>query len=225
MIPQSNPEAPESAPAVSQSPELAEMSATQDSAAPAKSRVSRRALLRAGAAASPVLLTLASSPVSATGSVSCMVASSFVSVATFLSRNPDKTVSCSTKNCEYWRSQAALVPTPAELGVTVAALLGPTGSSYNSHLLKDVLLSGSAIVRTGSLGVLQHCISIALSLNGGHVPTPGLVNLAYIQSVWASYNSFFPNYQSPSGVLMSEAQLVDWLRVLMYPITPPLGAR
>lgn len=191
----------------------------------AKGRLNRRALLRAGAAGSPVLLTLASGPVSATGSVSCMVASSFVSVATFMSRNPGKTISCSTKNCEYWRSQAAVDPTPADLALTVGQLLSGTGSSYNGHIVKDVLLSGSAIARSGALGVLQHCLSVALSLKGGHVPTPGVVNLSYIQGVWVSYNTNYPNYRSPAGVMMTEAQLIDWLRVLMYPLTSPLSVR
>ena len=72
---------------------------TPDSSAPqgsgsepaAASGVSRRhALLRAGSAAAPVLLTLASGPVGATGA--CTVASSYVSAATFKSRGDRKSV-------------------------------------------------------------------------------------------------------------------------------------
>lgn len=62
-------------------------------AAPAASRISRRRLLRAGAAGSPVLLSLASAPVSATSS--CLVASSFVSASVWRSRNPgDNNITC-----------------------------------------------------------------------------------------------------------------------------------
>lgn len=184
-----------------------------------RSPVSRRTVLRAGAAASPVLLTLASRPVSAGTTTGCMVASSFISVATFTSRNPDTTISCNTKNVEYWRAQAALATPPADLALTVAGLLGTTGSTYNLQLVKDVLLSGSAIATTGALGVLQHILAMALSAKAGMLSNPGGVNLSYLQGVWASYNTYYPNYQSPSGVIMTEAQLIAWLRVLMYPLT------
>lgn len=215
----SSPSAPTPASSVSQAPVGDTAPETDGPPAPAKRQLSRRSLLRAGAAASPVLLTLASGPVSATGTVNCMVASSFISVATFLSRNPDKTVSCSTKNCEYWQEQARLVPTPADLNLTVAEFLGSTGSSYNSHVLKDVL--NNPISLSGTLGVLQHCLSLALSVKGGHVPNAGVINVNYIKTIWSSYNTNHPNYRSPAGVVMTEAQLIDWMRVLMYPLTLP----
>ncbi len=76
--------------------------------------LNRRALLRAGAGASPVLLSLAAGPVLA-ARPACTVASSFVSVATFRSRNPHVTsIQCSTQTADYWRDQALHVtPTPA----------------------------------------------------------------------------------------------------------------
>ncbi len=173
-------------------------------------KLSRRAMLRAGASASPVLLTLASGPVSATNTVGCMVASSFVSVATFKSRNPNTTISCSsTFNCEYWRAQAATVPG------TVKQLLGPAPCSYADLTVTSVLQQGGAIATSGPLGVAQHCISLALNAKGGKLVSPGAVNLSYIQTLWTSYNSTAPNYISPSGTVMSEAQLIGWLRALL----------
>jgi hypothetical protein len=173
-------------------------------------------MLRAGASASPVLLTLASGPVSATNTVGCMVASSFVSVATFKSRNPNTTITCSSAyNCEYWRTQAALASPPAACVGTVAQLLGAAPSSYASTQVKTVLLQGGGIATSGPLGVAQHCISLALSAKGNLLTSPGSVNLNYIQGVWASYNSTAPNYIAPSGLVLSEAQLIGWLRALL----------
>jgi hypothetical protein len=187
----------------------------QTSQAQGTSRLSRRAMLRAGAAVSPVLLTLASGPVAATNTVGCMVASSFVSVATFKSRNPNSTVACSTKTCQYWRSQAGISPLPAALAGTVADLLGPAASSYAASTVQAVLLQGGAIATTGPLGVVQHCISLALSAKTSNLTSPGAVNLAYLQTVWSSYNSTAPNYISPSGTVLSEAQLIGWLRAML----------
>lgn len=181
-------------------------------------RVNRRALLRAGASATPVLLTLASGPVSATNSVGCMVASSFVSVATFKSRNPNTTVGCSSKKCEDWRVAAAVTPqTSADLAGTVANLFGGgCGNSYDNQIVKDLLLQGAAISTSGPLGVLQHCMSLALSLKAGLVTNPGAVNVAYVKSVWAAYSATGTTYTAPaSGLVMSEAQLIGWLRALL----------
>lgn len=187
-----------------------------DSVATDSRRLSRRAMLRAGASASPVLLTLASGPVSATNTVGCMVASSFVSVATFKSRNPNTTITCSSAfNCEYWRTQAGLATPPADLGLKVKQLLGAAPSSYAETLVKTVLLQGGGIATTGPLGVAQHCLSLALSAKGNKLTSPGSVNLNYIQGVWTAYNSTAPNYIAPSGVVLTEAQLIGWLRALL----------
>src|SRR5882672_11876377 len=103
----------------------------------------RRALLRGGAAAAPVLLTLVSRPVSA--GTTCVVASSFVSVATFHSRNPNATsVQCTTRTCQDWYNQACLSPSgnpsrPSYLNNSVASLLGSAGSMYDQAALWFVL--------------------------------------------------------------------------------------
>jgi hypothetical protein len=71
----------------------------------AGSTVSRRALLRGGAAASPILLTLASGPVAAT--TNCQVASSFVSASVYKSRSPgSNNIKCVTKTATEWCNEA-----------------------------------------------------------------------------------------------------------------------
>lgn len=187
----------------------------------------RRALLRAGAGAPPVLLSLASGPVSATTVFGgqCVVASSFVSVATFRSRNPGvTTVQCSTQNADYWRAQAGTLAPPASLNVTVASLLGNTSSSFNGQTLKDVLLApiptSGTVQTTGELGTLQHLVAMALNLNAGHVIMPGGVNVPYLQTVWGNYKGNGNRYKlSASNIDWGDTEIIAWLRFMMYPIS------
>ena len=207
---------------------------TNDTSSPSKqdptpskpARLSRRSLLRAGAAASPVLVTLAAGPVAAQGINQCVVASSFVSVATFKSRNPNATnISCSSQNADFWREQASVVPTPGALTPTVEAFFGRTSSSFNLMSLKDVMLAPlptSGGVRTaGEIGVLQHLIAMALNLTA-NVAAPGNVNLPYLQGIWANYKMNGDRYiLTASSINWSDTELIAWLRYLMYPISLP----
>jgi hypothetical protein len=201
--------------------------ATPDDAAAALQAkgLARRRLLRAGASASPVLLTLASSPVSAT--TSCVVASSFASVATFKSRNPTTTsIKCTTRTCEDWYAQASLPATgtpsrPAYLDVTVDTLLGATTSPYRSWKCYEVLKNGGAgITTSGELGVLQHLISLCMNVTQGFAPSPGGINKTYLQGIWTNYKSNGNMYKlSAAGISWDSSQLITWLRVQMYPIS------
>jgi hypothetical protein len=188
--------------------------------------VSRRALLRAGTGAAPVLLTLASSPVAAT--TTCTVASSFVSVATFKSRNPHATsIQCSKFDANYWRATLAnTMPTPAYFSGTVSDLLGSTGSTYNTHTLKQLFdlpsIGGTTVSTTGELGVLQHLASLALHYNAGYLVSAGVFNLAYIQGIWANYKSNGNRYRLPaSNIDWGDSEVIAWLRFLMNPIVLP----
>lgn len=184
----------------------------------------RRALLRGGAGVAPVLLTLASRPVQAANS--CVVASSFVSVATFRSRNPTTTtINCTTKTCEDWYTLACL-PTsgtlvrPDYLSVTVSTLLGPTTSMHNSRPVWEVLKNYPyGIVRSGQIGVLQHLISLSLNIQQGFVPLPGNVNGPYLKGVWQNYVGNGGRYRVPgSGINWDSSEVIVWLRMLMYPM-------
>ena len=196
--------------------------------APAKG-LSRRALLRAGAGASPVLLTLASSSVSANGLATntCTVASSFVSVATFKSRNPAATtLVCASRNADYWRTLAASSPATPSLNVTVSTLLGSTGSTYNSLLVKDVLLAPlpttGTVQTTGELGTLQHLLALALNLNEGYI-TPGAgFDLGYVQTIWSNYKFNGNRYKKPgSSIDWDDAEIIAWARLLLgYNLLP-----
>ncbi len=210
-----------------------EMSNSADSEQPVQAKasgLSRRALLRAGVGASPVLLTLASGPVAANPLVNpgmCTLASSFVSVATFRSRNPNATsLQCSSLNADYWRGLAVSTPTTPALNVTVATLLGNTSSTYNSWLVKDVLLyptPASPVQTTGEEGTLQHLIALALSINapGGITPGGGF-DLAYVQTIWTNYKFNGNRYKKPgSQIDWGDTEIIAWARLLLgYTLLP-----
>jgi len=194
------------------------------------SGLSRRALLRAGAGASPVLLTLASGPVAANpfaNNGTCTLASSFVSVATFKSRNPTATtLKCSAQNADYWRNLAVSAPATPALNVTVATLLGNTSSAYNAMLVKDVLLAplptSGTVQTTGELGTLQHLIALALNLNAGFITAGAGFDLAYLQTLWTNYKFNGNRYKKPgSQIDWGDTEIIAWARLLLgYTMLP-----
>lgn len=208
----------------------AKPSSAIESASPAASidgapghRLDRRALLRAGAGAAPVLMTLASGPVAAANS--CVVASSFVSVATFKSRNPTTTVmTCATKTCEDWRSTCSQKPMPTVLTNKVSAYLGGvTTSPYSDKQLHEVLRDGAGIMTAGELGVLQHLVTLKLCITTGAVSSGGLsqnyITAAYLSDVWQNYKANGNRYRLPTaGIDWDSSALISWLRYQIYPI-------
>lgn len=183
---------------------------------------SRRALLRAGAASAPVLLTVASKPVSATGLTPCVVASSFVSVATFKSRNPGvKTIQCTsgTGLPEAFIAECKSKPDAAPYTQLVSERLGHTSSQYNGKTIGYALTcAGSSPQLSGELGVLQHLLSMSLALEKGLVTMPGNMSQGYLCGVWANFNAnMCVKYEAPfSGVSWNSSQVVTWLRLSMY---------
>ncbi len=192
--------------------------------------LSRRALLRAGAGASPVLLSLASGPVAANpfaNNGTCTLASSFVSVATFKSRNPTATtLRCAQQDADYWRSLAATAPATPSLNVTVSTLLGNTTSTYNGMFVKDVLLAplptSGPVQTTGELGTLQHLLALALNLNAGFMTAGAGFDLAYIQTIWSNYKFNGNRYKKPgSEIDWGDAEIIAWARLLLgYTLLP-----
>lgn len=194
-------------------------------------KLRRRTLLRGGAgAAAPVLMTLASGPVGATGAA-CTVASSFVSVATFQSRNPlihGNSAQCSSGNVQTWRDLSLLPATavtgavrPAYLNVPVATYLGSTASMYNTEMLWSVLSKDTAVSTTGELGVLQHILALALSIQKSYVANSGSVSVAYLQNVWSNFKTNGNRYKLPGNIDWGPAELITWLRVLLGTMALP----
>jgi len=167
-------------------------------------------------------MTLAAGPVAAQG-ITCVVASSFVSVATFKSRNPNVTdIRCASQNAEHWRTQAGLATPPPVLNQTVATFLGTTDSQFNLTLLRDVMLNGSGIQTAGEIGTLQHLVAMGLNLEAFLVPAPGSVNVAYLRGIWINYKANSNRYILPaSNINWGDTELIAWLRYMMYPAALP----
>ena len=177
----------------------------------------RRALLRAGSAVAPVLLTLASGPVGATGA--CTVASSYVSAATFKSRGGTITP-CVTKTCNDWYTlshnySTCDAVTKANLDTKMnvchpGANLSPNPCATATMLCKDFFYGG--IQASGTTCVLQHMT--ALKLGGAQMPTT-----TYLTDMWNAYKASAAASSSvatftSNGITWTEAQLIDWLKKL-----------
>ncbi len=79
---------------------------------------------------------------------------------------------------------------------------------------------GAAPATTGELGVLHHILGLALSIDNGRgvVNTGGRINTLYLAGVWQNYKAT-GGYRLPAGhVNWTEAELINWLRMLQYPI-------
>lgn len=199
--------------------------------------IGRRALLRGGAAAAPVLLSLHSGPVAATGTMSCTIASSFVSVATFASRNPGATtIQCSTMNASHWhvnaKSQSAKQdPQRAAWAKrTLKEYLGRTcnlyadiGNDPSQYQIWQVMGYGSGPAQSGEMGVLHHILGLALSIDagGGVVNTGGKIHTPYLADVWRNYKNHGRYVLPASHINWSEAELISWLKMLQYPMPIP----
>lgn len=206
--------------------------------APTASRgVARRTLLRGGAAAAPVLLSLHSGPVAASGTMACTVASSFVSVATFASRNPGATtMQCSTMNAVHWHIQAkqwakadqkdrphwATKTVSSYLGKSPSILPGLSGNA-RQYQVWEVMALGNGPASSGELGVLHHILGLALSIDngGGTVNTGGRINTPYLAEIWKTYRLTGGYTQASADIHWSEAELITWLKLLQYPLPLP----
>lgn len=133
---------------------------------------SRRQLLKAVGAGSPVVLTLVSVPVQAT---QCVMPSGYISATTFASRHPGGTV-CTTNGPNFFNANGTATywptssPNTQSLQFSDATLFGsnPEGaaSSHLTDTMKQVLGSGYASVFT------KYCIAAYLNARIGTANFP-----------------------------------------------------
>ena len=75
------------------------------------------------------------------------------------------------------------------------------------------------VATSGELGVLQHILGLALSLDvPGAVNNPGNVNTVYLRQVWLNYKQTGGYKLSVSNIDWTEAQLIDWLKRMQFSI-------
>jgi hypothetical protein len=154
---------------------------------------SRRALLRMGAGASPVLLTLASGPAAAQA---CVVASVYMSADTFASRFQGQALQCGSPLTPAARvTSRGAAPAGEYLNADgtvkkVKDVLGDiqsnaTAIGYCNQTVYDTFAGTSAY--PSATGVLQLLLTLQMAGN------PGILVANYAQGIWLNYagvNSF-----------------------------------
>lgn len=186
--------------------------------------IDRRRLLRGGAASAPVILGLASQPVSATGLVGCTKASGFVSMNTFASQQNIKTADnryaqCTSNGLTFWNGQAigwngnkSGHIYRAQLAKRIDTFFGVSCTS-GSTLVGDCLRG--SIQNSGNTGVLQRLLAMGCSVAYNMVGNSGNIDAAYLGSVWVNFNTNGGSYRTGVGSeSMNASQLIVWLNVL-----------
>ncbi len=173
----------------------------------------RRRLLKGGLAGAPVLMTLASRPVHATGAV-CATPSGYYSATTFNSRNPQN-VTCTGRTPGYWKTHILpndhpyAWPSPYIPTGTSASLFGVvfTGNPFgpNATLLDVLNLGGGGYIAVG-----RHIVAALLNAKTG-IAT--VLTVPQVLAIWAkfAYPGLYTSYQVSPGVLWTADQLDAYL--------------
>ena len=160
----------------------------------------RRRLLHAGLSAAPVVMTLASGPVSAG---MCTTASAYGSM------NPSSTranTSCGGRSPTAWSTTQAngwprsLPPTSKFEG------------SFTPALARSVNFK-KVIDPTGGYDlVASHCVAALLNASSSPSLTPpAVLSAATAKSIWASYATK-GYYEPTAGIRWNSGQIVDWIK-------------
>lgn len=204
---------------------------TQNEATRPATDASRRRLLRGGLAAAPVLLTLASKPVSAT---TCTSASSFSSLKL---SGPGKTTVCGGKMPSAWQDPcnfkdwpSAYIPddknacqgsyqAPKNAVVTkFDEVFGSSGGYPSTSLVQMLALSNE----TGKDGLARYLVAALLNAEKGLTPA-SVLSVSMVKGLWADYVArgycepvggikWYPDYASPAS---PKGGLIAWLKTTM----------
>jgi hypothetical protein len=184
---------------------------------PSEANATRRRFLRGGAAAAPVLMTLASRPV--LGAQVCTTASAFGSMGSGRTAQ----VVCSGRAPEYWANEQSFPSWPAPYtaaAVKADPLAGrdartPTlfqscfaGSmQYQNKTLLDVLHTGGGSPND----VARHCVAAMLNVAAGLAP---VLTIPKVCGMWQEFSTR-GYYEPTAGVRWDNTRLVAYLRSTM----------
>jgi hypothetical protein len=104
------------------------------------------------------------------------------------------------------------------LGLSSSSISGISLVGPDDYQLWQVL--ALPVATSGELGVLQHILGLALSMDfgGTGAVSPGNVNTVYLRQVWLNYKQT-GGYKLPlSSIDWTEAQLIDWLKRMQFNI-------
>lgn len=178
-------------------------------------QLGRRRLLRGGAAATPVLLTLASGPVAATST--CVVASSFVSASVYKSRNPSvSNITCISTtvstHCTFACNNPTTTATPHCNPLSNYFSAGTTfpnmswGTCTLSTWARSVFRNnGSGLASSGDIAILQRLVALA---HGSTVFSP-----LYVTQLWNARNdtAMLTSLVGAGNGNWDTARLLAWL--------------
>ena len=157
----------------------------------------RRRLLRGGLSAAPVIMTLASGPVSAG---LCTTGSAYGSL------NPSgvrSSATCGGRSPATWTSSLGHWP------IKAAALFG----THFKPALSDIKLTLKAVVDPsgGYDPVARNCVAALLNASSSPPLTPAsILDVTRVKAVWSSYAT--KGYFEPTaGIQWNAAKIVDWI--------------
>ena len=158
----------------------------------------RRRLLRGGLAAAPVIMTLASGPVSAG---ICKTGSAYGSL------NPSgagKTATCGGRTPAGWTGTDH-----SQWPISANALF----QTYFSPALAGTSVKLKAVVdpSKGYDAVARHCVAALLNASASPVMTPAsILGIARVKAIWTSYAT--KGYFEPTaGIQWQSAKIVEWV--------------
>jgi hypothetical protein len=178
-------------------------------------RQRRRRLLKAGAAAAPVVMTLLSRPALGTNITpgECKTPSGFISGNVSQHGNPQY---CSGRTPGYWKNHQGEWPLPY-FPTTVAGMGGHqatkfhdvfVGSFFGVQTLLDVIQNSSG---GGTHDLGSHIAAALLNAAKGWTP---VLSVAQVKNIWSEFNT--KGYFEPSsGVKWYAADIVVYLKTTM----------
>ena len=168
----------------------------------------RRMLRRSLGAVAPVVVTLASGPVSAGN---CVVASSFVSAATFTSRHPSSSssFSCTIKTRAYYLNDRTC--RDYLNGNKFEDVFNPAISDLPHHTKLDEVLQFGAV--GGEHEVASRLVWLHMNLKYATAAT-GDMGWNEAKAIWANYRAHGSSYQT-AGVSWNSAQLITYLQFVL----------
>jgi hypothetical protein len=161
----------------------------------------RRRLLRGGLSTTPVLLSLASSPV---GAAMCTTGSAFTSLHP---SGKQPTITCGGYSPSTWVNSTSSYPSGTAPGNSFNTIfLSFDVPSYPNIKLKDLFALSSL---TTQQKVAQYCAAAYLNAKAGKTPA-SILSDTLATAIWSSYMST-GSYQPSSGPALNGTQIIAWI--------------
>lgn len=158
----------------------------------------RRRLLQGGLGAAPVLLSVSSRPVMASGG-QCVAPSSFTSLNV---SGDNKTFACSGRGPDFWKQSTSFLEWPSPFlpqrvrdtpATLFDSVFGAAGG-YDKKTLLEVL--NLTTLDTGRDGLARHIVAALLNAQKGWTP-PTVLGVPAVKAIWSDFIA--RGYFEPTG--------------------------